>query len=1428
MVHLVILQINAMNFLTIFIYRYWPKMMRLITTEYLFFGRKNNYIKALALLIFVNCIIPVVTYGQAYSYKFNYITVDEGLSHTDANDIAQDKQGYIWVATYFGLDRYDGYSIKKYYNSNIPLKNAFKNRIGCIYADGEGNIWLSSEDGLQCFNSRYEKYTDFTGEKNTVVFFDKIFKPAGNMLYGIRAGKIKKYLIGVNTVVTQKLSAPADVWFSDLAPGENGLLYLATNKGLWTLDKNGNFKQVVIAGLPDQNLSVVYFDKQNNLLLGAGNKVFLLSKNLRVSNAVASQSFIVTKQFTDATNNGFRNIAEDTKGEYWLNNGNNLLRLDNNLNLIQVVDNKSSTHSLNTGLLTKMLIDRSDCLWVGTFGGGVNYCDLNEKLFHTLQHNPETSNSLSGNYIRSVTAEGDDLWIGTSANGLNLYNLKTQKFTHYNTYNSAVRLKSDVITSLKFDNDHNLWIGSSRGIEILRPDKTTIWKPAGYDKFPTYVMDALAQDCYGNMWFGNHSDKFGVIWKDARNYYHVKYYGEGYFILTDKTKPQLLISSTHGLKRLLFDKEGNITKSFEYKASTKSNSLSSNYTYPISKQNDSTYWIGTIGGGLDRLVLRKNDSYNIKSFAGHYGIFNDVECMEIDNDGNIWMGGNGLECFNPKTGVLIRYDKNDGLQGNSFKVGSSYKGADGRLYFGGINGINYFYPEQIRTNNIAARPVLTDILINNQRPGIGSPNASGNSIALAIGYCSDLTLNYLENNFMISFSSMHFANPLKCKYRYKLIGFDKDWKYTDGKNPTAAYSNLDYNRYKFIVEATNNDGVWSNSKVETDITITPPWWKSVVAKIIYALLALSALAGVYIYQARWYRLKREMEVRAVNENKREEMHKQRDELYQQQLMFFTNISHEFRTPLTLILGPLESLISHNKNESLDNSYQLMLRNAKRLINLISELMNFKKVADSVIKLQVQPLVISQFCNDLALEFQSVALNKDIKFTITNHTRENPEAPFTGWFDVQVLEKILFNLLNNSFKYTNAEGEVAFEIFFDMESFNPSFDTGFHLLNEAHRAKKYIYFRVADTGTGISADSITLIFDRYYRISKNHLGSGVGLALVKSLTQLHKGDIYVYSERNKGTEIIIGIPWGEENYSEAEKAGNESGPGTQLEVIDSSTLLSMNEHDHDQRLAASKFQKHILIVDDNEELRAFLKQTFEKYYHIYEAEDGNSAIELAIEKIPDLIISDVMMPGINGIDLCKIIKERFETSHIPFIILSAKDALDTKIEGMESGADFYFSKPLSVDLLLLTVNNIFEQGEKMKQRYTNNYLAEATELVHSEKDKEFFNKLLTVIEENIQDVDLDVDFLCKNLYISRTKLYQKIKSISDQSVGEFIRTIRLKKAIQIMTHEDIVMNEVADRVGLQSGSNFSRAFKKEYGKSPLQYMQSLKKDHSNSV
>jgi ligand-binding sensor domain-containing protein len=543
-------------------------------------------------------------------------------------------------------------------------------------------------------------------------------------------------------------------------------------------------------------------------------------------------------------------VIQDKKLNYWVCTDAGLFLLDKTLKILETITTKSFVNSLNTNYLDKAFIDRSECLWLCTFGNGVDFCDLNAKLFYTFQHNPEVSNTLSGNHIKSILEEsGHIVWMGTSAEGLNEYDYHSKKFTVFNTTGNPIKLKSNEVDALELDNENNLWLGSDRGIDIINKQRNSLFKPTGSENFPVHSIQSFAKDCYGNMWFGSYYNGFGNITHDSHNNYRIKYCGSGsaYQVWADKQKPELMVSSINGLQRLIVDRMGNILKRFQYKVNDQSNSLSSDYIFPVKKQNDSAYWIGTIGGGLDYLTLHRDNSYRVKIYDGKYGVFNDVETLEIDEKGNVWMGGNGLERFDVRTEKLIRFDKNDGLQSNSFKVGASYKGNDGRLYFGGTNGVNYFFPDSIKINQIPAHPIFTGLIINNKDIQIDPSSAAENTIKSSIPYSKRIVLNYVQNNFIVSFSAMHYANSEKCQFRYQLVGLDKGWKYASGKNPTAAYTNLDYNKYTLILEATNNDGIWGADKAMLDIEITPPWWKSSFCKsYLYANCSFNPLRHLYL------------------------------------------------------------------------------------------------------------------------------------------------------------------------------------------------------------------------------------------------------------------------------------------------------------------------------------------------------------------------------------------------------------------------------------------------------------------------------------------------------------------------------------------------------------------------------------------------------
>jgi signal transduction histidine kinase/DNA-binding NarL/FixJ family response regulator len=810
-------------------------------------------------------------------------------------------------------------------------------------------------------------------------------------------------------------------------------------------------------------------------------------------------------------------------------------------------------------------------------------------------------------------------------------------------------------------------------------------------------------------------------------------------------------------------------------------------------------WVGQNGLYLFDAAKRTFSLYTDK--AGLSTEF--IKGITEDEKGNFWIAtSNGLTRFHPETYAFKKYNTADGLQGLEFEANAYLKTKNGQLFFGGVNGFNAFYPKDIEANKFIPPVYITDFQIFNQKI---VPGNSGSLLRYDISATTEIKLSYTQSTFSFGFAALNYTTSENNQYAYRLKGLDKEWNYV-GNEHKATYNNLAPGTYFFEVKASNNDGIWNEEPKSIKIIITPPFWNTWWFITLLVLLIGSA-AFVFIF------FKRRYELQKLEERKR-------DEIHQVQLQFFTNISHEFRTPLSLILGPLEKLQKEDSNTTFRHYYHTMHRNATRLVGLINELMDFRKVESGALKLKVMPGNLDLFLHEIAEEFKSLAEEKDINFSVML-VNDFPQL----WFDRQVLEKIVINLISNSFKYSAPGGTISIRAAKNLQQLTPSFANELILKNE-YTAKDYVFIQIADNGIGISKESIKHLFERYYKITESHLGSGVGLAFVKSLTLLHKGDIYVFSERHKGTEIIIGLPVSKDDYSTDEKwfqNGNDS--IVNIESMDykyEHHLLSVNEDIQVSSVESFSKKKLILIVDDNEELRLFLRDSLDTQYQILEAADGHAGLLIAKENFPDLIISDVMMPGMNGIEFCKHIKEDQETSDIPFIMLTAKEALESKIEGVDSGADFYFSKPLSMNLLTLTIRNIFEQRQKLKDHYFKDHQIETKAKVHSIKDKEFVDQLLSIIEDQLNNPELDVEFICKKIGMSRTKLYQKIKYITGQSIGDFVRTFRLKKAMEIMTKEDVLLTEVMYRVGMQTQSYFTKAFKKEFGKTPTQFLQELKK------
>jgi ligand-binding sensor domain-containing protein/signal transduction histidine kinase/DNA-binding NarL/FixJ family response regulator len=1359
-------------------------------------------------------------YGQQPKIKFKRISIEHGLSNSTIENINQDKRGFMWFGTRDGLNRFDGYQMTVYRYHSKDSTTISDNYIRYIHNDREGNLWVGTINGLNRF---VPDKNNFIRYKNNPAHSKSLSNNHITSIYEDRSGNL---------------------WIGTFGGGLN--IYKKIEKTF------SHFRHDPINsnGLSDDRVNCIYEDKAGNLWIGTEKGLNLFNRktqNFRHQN-LGDESPGATYVIKE--------IQEDKAGNLWIATAANGLYLFNPVSK----DFKRFRHiekdpnSLAGNLIRSLLYDKKGNLWVGSINGGLDLYNSSSNSFFHFQNQPNDPFSLSQRTSSALFEDNQgNLWVGTHRGGVNLYASNTEKFRLYQQEQNVNSLSYNDVKAFCEDSQGNIWIGTDGGGLNLFDVNKNSFHDYKYDPFNKKSIGSnevlhVLEDSEGNLWVGTWGGGLNLLNRSSGNF--TRYLNNpsnknsisSNYIqkIFEDSKKNLWIATYYGGLNL-FDRK---TKQFKRIVADEEQrtSLFGNNVISINEDKTGNIWIGTDDGGLNclnaatksfthyfnneeklpdlrilfvdskgRVWVGQAGLYLFDPAKNSFSLYTDkgglstefIKGITEDKNGNFWIAtSNGLTQFNPKTYEYKKYNTADGLQGLEFEANAYLKTRTGQMFFGGINGFNSFYPENINVNKFVPPVYITDFQLFNQKV---NPGEKDSPLKNDISVTNIIKLSYTQSTFSFGFAALNFTASQNNQYAYRLENLDKNWNYV-GNERKASYTNLAPGKYVFRVKASNNDGIWNEEGRSVVVIITPPFWATWWFKT-FVLMLLTA--GIILF----YQFRRKLEIRKMEEKKREEMH-------QVQLQFFTNISHEFRTPLSLILGPLEKLQREDTRFTFSHYYKIIARNAHRLMGLINELMDFRKVEAGVLKLNVMPGNLEVFLNEIYEEFSDLAQQQNIKFSVTV-----PQALTEVWFDRQVLEKIIINLVSNSFKYTADGGTITVNTFQSLNDFRPSFANELILKNE-YQGKKYIYVKVADNGIGISKESIAHLFERYYKISESHLGSGIGLAFVKSLTFLHKGSIFVYSERNKGTEIIIAIPVSKEDYDKKEKwINNNQERGPRLESI-------YNKYEHhffapetnEQAEVAKSHQPkpHILVVDDNGELRSFLKESLSQHYHITEASDGHEGINKAKDEFPDLIISDVMMPKVNGIDFCKTIKGNIETSHIPFLMLTAREALESKIEGTQSGADYYFSKPLSMDLLLLTIRNIFNQKQKLKERYSKDYHAEAKDLVHSAKDKEFIEELLGIIDSQLTNPDMDVDYICSKIGMSRTKLYQKLKGITAQSIGEFTRSVRLRKAVEIMTHEDVSLTDVMYRVGIQTQSYFTKAFKKEFGKTPTQFLQELKK------
>ncbi|WP_243732395.1 hybrid sensor histidine kinase/response regulator transcription factor [Pedobacter metabolipauper] len=1357
------------------------------------------------MIFFFLCLICGTLYAQ--NLKFKHIGIADGLSNSTIECIFQDYRGFIWFGTRDGLNKYDGNQITVYKNTK-DTASLTDNYIRCIYEDKDKTLWIGTSNGLNRFNPETNNFIRYKSKhqsaqslsNNTVTSIEEgktglwIGTYGGGLdLLDLKTGNFKHYKR------TAKPSGINDNHVNDIHTDKSGNIWIASDSGLNRLDlKNAVFSS--IPALKKYVIRVIAESPDGNLWLGTEEKglVFFNPRSGQIKNYRREE-----KNSNSLGSDLVRSIIIDKKNNIWIGGINGGLDIFKpQLSAFHNYQNEpGNPTSLSQRTVSAIFEDRQGNLWIGTHRGGINLYSPDSEKFKLVQQEP-SKNSLSYNDVKAFHEDRNgNLWIGTDGGGLNLLNRTTNRFTHYrNDPFNPKSLGSDAVLDIMEDSDQNIWVGTwAGGLNLFNRQSATFTRFLYNSVNPGSISSDFVQKTYedsqGNLWIGTYYGGLNLFNRKTNTFTRLRYgsnrsklIGNNIISIQEDDDQNLWIGTDDGGLNCYNLR----TKVFSHYFLNEEKKPDLRVIFTDSKNR---LWIGQNGLYLFNPIKKTFSVYTTK--AGLATEF--IKGIAEDAHGNFWIStSRGLTKFNPENLSFHKYNTADGLQGLEFEANACLKARNGELFFGGVNGFNSFFPNDIKINRFIPPVYLTEFQIFNNKI---VPGTKDSPLDQDISFTKKIELSHTQSTFSFSFAGLNYTAPENNKYIYKLEGFDKDWSYA-GSAKKAFYTNLDPGTYTFKVKASNNDNNWNAAGTSVQIVISPPFWSTWWFRtLIVAVLLLIT----YVLLS----FKRKLEIRELEERKREEMH-------QIQLQFFTNISHEFRTPLSLILGPIDRLLKEDSKAAFQNYYRTIYRNANRLLSLINELMDFRKIESGALKLKVIQGNINLFIDEVAEEFNEMALEKDITFTVKKTGLPDTDT----WFDRHVIEKIILNLINNSLKYTKPGGEVTLEILTSLDNFSPCFENQLHIKSN-YTAQKQVYIRVADTGIGISKDSIHHLFERYYRITESHLGSGVGLAFVKSLTMLHKGMILVSSEKHQGTEIIIGLPCSKYDYSRDELWGQSSEQGgTRLESISyKSDPIPIAENAAISTEAATT--RHILIVDDNEELRSFLKDTLSPAYHISEAEDGFSGLNKAKEEFPDLVISDIMMPGMTGTQFCKLLKEDLETSHIPFLMLTAKNGIEAEIEGIESGADLYFTKPININLLLITIKNIFEQRQKLKDHYSKDHRTELIDLVHSSRDRDFMSKLLRIIDDQLINPDLDIEYLCTEIGMSRTKLYQKIKTITGQSIGEFIRSIRLRKAIEIMTQEDVLLTEVMYRIGIQTQSYFTKAFKKEFGKTPTQFMQDIK-------
>lgn len=1347
--------------------------------------RPTGKFKKLLIIILTVC-ISHSAFASGSNMIFESISIEKGLSSRTVYCITQDASGYLWFGTDDGLNRYDGYSFKVFKqdpNESSSISNSF---INCCLRTRDNTLWFGTNKGLNSYNPVNETFSTPQPEND-----------------------LHKEL------ATQRIR----VIYED----KSGHLWIGTQNGLFKYDRKANKMEVFLFQQQRKNIYLniirsIYEDEDGMLWVGTFDGLFRLNPQTK-----AYKHYIVKKHPSsdEMPNNLVMYIYSfDEDDQYlWLGTETGLCQFNKNDGSFEIFNSDDNKTGITNSAIKNIVQLGRDQLLLGT-DGGLNLFNVVTKKATGFLHNKQNNLSICDNIIWSIYKDASGIiWFGTS-NGISKSNTRRKKFN----INTLADFQHEIIVnSLATDDKKQVWLATYNGVFCINPanNKTSQYlldTNSGSSKYSKKIFI----DKKGNIWGGTNNGLF--YWDRKSNGLKKVIIKESPLLLkyifgiTEDENGNIWTNVNNGLCRITptFNAAGQLSD-FSYEVVSIIDQVSHNQNNEISclhGDNNQKIWFGITNEGLfnydirhrkinrfrfdprDKNSINSNSIINI--FSDHRGKVyvitdrglclynaqkNNFTQVDLDNfyrnslhngivdqQDNIWLSSfQNLLYYDVKKQKTISFDFSHELRNKGFVSNSIFRNKDGMIFVGSYDRYVSFYPQEIVSSiadSVVKPAMITAIKVfDNDIKWIKVPEEDRNE------QVEEVVLEYNQNFIRIHFSLLEFSAPTSNKYSYMLEGVDKNWNTTSGMQNFASYSNLEPGDYTFYLRGTNPDGFTSMEVTKMNIIIYPPWWKSWWAYVIYALLILVLLFYILRIVRSRILLAQQLKQEKTEREKNEEINTIK-------LRFFTNISHEFRTPLTLILGPIETLMEQIHEPKFQEQFSIMKSNAERLLRLINQIMDFRKIENKKMELNTSSMDIVSFVKSIYNMFNDHAIKRNIEFVFDSSCSQCIMS-----FDNDKIEKVMFNLLSNAFKFTADQGCITVSL--DRKT-NKEGD-------------ELIEIAVSDNGVGVTDSEKELIFERFHQSKKKSIegveGTGIGLTLCKEFVELHNGKIYVKSNNGQGSVFVVLLPIIDEQINTVED-----------ESIADEELVGQIETE----------KKKVLIVEDNAEMRNYLRMSLEDTYEVSEATDGTEGMNAIQQSMPDIIVSDLMMPNMNGLEFCNKIKSNMVTSHIPFIILTAKVNEETTYEGFSYGADDYITKPFSMRLLQIRIAKLIEKNQKLQEHFRLGMLSEPQNLVVESSNEKFIYLLVKIIDENIDNFDLNIELLCQKMNITHQQIYRKLKALTGQTVNEFIRSVRLKRAAQLLSDSDMNISEIMYSVGFSNRSYFSKCFAEEYELTPKEY------------